>query len=83
MYPAERRLTGRVVAVRGTVVEAHFDDGVPPLDAALECGWDHDRAMTAVVHSHVGDSKATRSSIFGKWSNVRFGGISSISLSSA
>ena len=56
MYPADRKLTGRVVAVRGTVVDAHFDDGLPPLDAALECGWDHDSAITAVVHSHVGDS---------------------------
>ena len=56
MYPAEHKLTGRVVAVRGTVVDAHFDDGLPPLDAALVCGGDHDRAITAVVHSHVGDS---------------------------
>jgi F-type H+/Na+-transporting ATPase subunit beta len=56
MSLADRQVMGRVVAVRGTVVDAHFDDGLPPLDAALECGWDHDRAITAVVHSHVGDS---------------------------
>jgi F-type H+-transporting ATPase subunit beta len=41
--------------VCGTVVDAHFDDGLPLLDAALACGWDDDSAITAVIHSHVGD----------------------------
>lgn len=49
-----RRLTGRVVAVRGTVIDVLFDDGVPPLEAALECRLNHEGAITAVVHSHLG-----------------------------
>ena len=56
MSPGHRKLTGRVVAVRGTVVDAHFDDGVPPLDAVLACGWNHDGSIMAVVQSHVGDA---------------------------
>lgn len=50
------RLTGRVTAVRGTVLDVQFEDGLPPLDAALICQLDHERTITAVVHSHLGGS---------------------------
>lgn len=56
MPQATRRLTGQVVAVRGTVIDVLFDDGVPPLDAALECRLNHEGLITAVVHSHLGGS---------------------------
>lgn len=49
-------LRGRVTAVRGTVVDAWFDERLPPIDAALNCQLDHDGAVTAVVHSHLGSS---------------------------
>ena len=51
-----RRMTGRVVAVRGTVIDVLFDDGVPPVDAALECRLNDTGLITAVVHSHLGGS---------------------------
>jgi F-type H+/Na+-transporting ATPase subunit beta len=54
--PKGRRLTGRVAAVRGTVIDVQFDDGLPPLDAALTCNPDHKQLITAVVHSHLGGS---------------------------
>jgi F-type H+-transporting ATPase subunit beta len=38
------------------VVDAWFENNLPPLDAALECELDGDRAVTAVVHSHLGRS---------------------------
>ena len=49
MHPDHRKLMGRVVAVRGTVVDVHFDGGVPPLDAVFACGLDHDGSLTATV----------------------------------
>ncbi|MEW6221203.1 MAG: F0F1 ATP synthase subunit beta [Thermodesulfobacteriota bacterium] len=48
------RFCGQVVAVRGTVVDVRFPDGLPPLDAALHCELDGDGVITAVVHSHLG-----------------------------
>ena len=56
MSLAHRKLMGRVIAVRGTVVDAQFDDALPPLDTVLECGWEHDGSIMAVVQSHVGDA---------------------------
>ncbi|MEQ9410311.1 MAG: F0F1 ATP synthase subunit beta [Fuerstiella sp.] len=47
---------GQVTAVRGTVVDAWFENGLPPIDAALHCELDDDDAVTAVVHSHLGSS---------------------------
>jgi F-type H+-transporting ATPase subunit beta len=49
------RLYGRVTAVRGTVIDAWFENGLPPIDAALECALDG-TPVTAVVHSHLGKS---------------------------
>ncbi len=49
-------LRGHVTAVRGTVVDVWFENGVPPIDAALECELDHAGTVTAVVHAHLGNS---------------------------
>ena len=49
-------MCGRVTAVRGTVVDVWFEDGLPPLGAALDCNIDDDGTVTAVVQSHLGKS---------------------------
>ena len=49
-------MQGRITAVRGTVVDAWFEEGLPPIDAALYCELEGDDAVTAVVHSHLGNS---------------------------
>jgi F-type H+/Na+-transporting ATPase subunit beta len=48
--------TGRVLGVRGTVIEVEFADDLPPLGAALHCQLDERQWITAVVHSHLGRS---------------------------
>jgi F-type H+-transporting ATPase subunit beta len=45
--------TGRVVGVRGTVIEVEFETDLPPLGAALHCQLDAHQWITAVVHSHL------------------------------
>ncbi|WNG23200.1 F0F1 ATP synthase subunit beta [Cystobacter fuscus] len=45
---------GRVIAVRGTVVDVRFDAQVPPLEAALHCEVEDTRRVTAIIHSHLG-----------------------------
>jgi hypothetical protein len=47
---------GRVIGVRGTVVEVEFGDDIPPLGVVLYCQHDGDRQITAVVHSHLNRS---------------------------
>ncbi|KAA5546245.1 F0F1 ATP synthase subunit beta [Roseiconus nitratireducens] len=49
-------IKGRVTAVRGTVVDAVFDGDLPRIDAALSCELDGKPPVTAVVHSHLGQS---------------------------
>jgi F-type H+-transporting ATPase subunit beta len=49
-------MRGKITAVRGTVVDVWFEDGLPPIDAALDCELDHDGSVTAVVHAHLGSS---------------------------
>ena len=54
---ATRRLaTGRVTAVRGTVLDAHFDSGAPAIGMCLHCISPADGEITAFVHSHLGRS---------------------------
>lgn len=53
---AGQPVAGRVVGVRGTVVEVEFEAGLPPLGAALHCQLDSGQRITAVVHSHLGRS---------------------------
>ncbi len=52
----EHAMCGQVTAVRGTVVDACFAGGLPPMDAALLCDLGGDKTVTAVVHSHLGNS---------------------------
>jgi len=49
---------GRVIAVRGTVLDVHFDSRVPPIAAGLRCRLGDDEWVSAVVHSHLGGSVA-------------------------
>jgi F-type H+-transporting ATPase subunit beta len=49
-------LTGRVTAVRGTVVDVSFPGGTPALGARLECVSPSDGTITAFVHSHLGQA---------------------------
>jgi F-type H+/Na+-transporting ATPase subunit beta len=45
---------GRIIAVRGTVVDVRFEAQVPPLEAALHCEVEEARRVTAIIHSHLG-----------------------------
>jgi len=54
---APRSLRGRVVAVRGTVLEIDLDGASPQLAAALRCRVAGDRWITAVVHAHIGGNR--------------------------
>ena len=58
--PSDMQMYGHVTAVRGTVVDAWFAGGLPPIDAALECELDGEETITAVVHSHLGNSSVRR-----------------------
>ncbi len=49
-------MQGKITAVRGTVLDAWFSNGVPPIDAAMDCEMGNGRSITAVVHSHLGSS---------------------------
>ena len=55
----ERSLQGRVVAVRGTVLEIDIAGPHPRLSTALRCRLSGDRWVTAVVHAHVGGWRVT------------------------
>jgi F-type H+-transporting ATPase subunit beta len=49
-------MCGSVTAVRGTVIDVWFGDGLPQIDAALQCEVEGGEAVTAVVHAHLGNS---------------------------
>lgn len=49
---------GRIVAVHGTVVDIHFDGGVPPVGAAVSCRLNGRLRVDALVHAHVSASLA-------------------------
>jgi F-type H+-transporting ATPase subunit beta len=49
-------MQGRVVAVRGTVIDVLFPELMPGLGTTLHCALDHQGTLTAVVHSHLGGS---------------------------
>ena len=53
---SENSMRGRITSVRGTVLDAWFAGELPPIDAALVCEMDGHRSVTAVVHSHLGNS---------------------------
>ncbi|MBB6254241.1 F0F1 ATP synthase subunit beta [Nitrospirillum iridis] len=47
---------GKVVAVRGAVVDVAFPEAhLPPLNTALTVAWDRPEALTLEVHSHLDD----------------------------
>ncbi len=54
--PCRQQMCGSVTAVRGTVIDVRFAEGLPELDAALQCEIAGDGLVTAVVHSHLGGS---------------------------
>jgi F-type H+-transporting ATPase subunit beta len=47
-------LGGRVVAVRGTVLDVEIDGGTPPIGTALTCRLSPGSSLTAVVQAHLG-----------------------------
>ncbi len=53
---ATETIRGTVSAVRGTIVDVRFTSGLPPIDAALECEFAGDEMISAIVHSHLGNS---------------------------
>jgi F-type H+-transporting ATPase subunit beta len=48
---------GRVVAVRGTVLDVDMDGAVPSLGSALECRLGETGSVTAVVQAHLGGGR--------------------------
>lgn len=54
--PKTTTLRGIVTAVRGTVIDVRFEDSLPSIDAAMNCSIDDGQSITAVVHSHLGES---------------------------
>ena len=48
--------TGVVTAVRGTVLNAHFESGAPGIGMRLMCSSPADGEISAFVHSHLGQS---------------------------
>lgn len=51
---SEKRFIGKVTAVRGTVLDVWFEDGLPALDAALKVELEGEDPVMAVVHAHLG-----------------------------
>lgn len=48
---------GKVLSVRGAVVDIHFDDAaLPPINSAITVAWDRPEILTLEVHSHVDPS---------------------------
>jgi F-type H+/Na+-transporting ATPase subunit beta len=45
--------SGRVSAVRGTVVDLIFDERLPPISAAVRCALSPSRTLTTFVQSQV------------------------------
>lgn len=56
MKTGTRERTGRVTAVRGTVIDVYFPGGAPPLGARIECSSPADGKVVAIVHAHLGHS---------------------------
>lgn len=56
---------GRVVAVRGTVLEVELDGATPPIFTALECVPEDAASIVAVVQSHLGAGRVRAIAIDG------------------
>ncbi|MDX1804153.1 MAG: F0F1 ATP synthase subunit beta [Alcanivorax sp.] len=50
-------LQGRVMAVRGTVLDVEMDGPLPAVSSALECQLAPDHHLLAVVHAHAGGNR--------------------------
>ncbi|MBD3672320.1 MAG: F0F1 ATP synthase subunit beta [Planctomycetaceae bacterium] len=48
-----QKYMGEVVSIRGTVLDARFPGGVPPLEAELKCQLSDEQWVSCVVHSHL------------------------------
>lgn len=55
--------TGRITAVRGTVLELQFDAEPPPISAAIHCSMDGESPVIAVTHAHLGGGRVQAVSI--------------------
>ncbi len=64
--------TGTVVGVWGSVVDVEFDDGLPPIDNALEVQWDGPLRLVVEVHRHL-DAHTVRAVALGPASGLRRG----------
>lgn len=53
---AARSTMGLVTAVRGTVLDAHFDAGAPEIGSRLQCNSPDGGETVAFVHAHLGQS---------------------------
>jgi len=51
-----RNYVGKVISIRGTVVDGVFPGGVPPLDAELKCQLNDSEWVSCVIHSHLNTS---------------------------
>ncbi|MCA9028752.1 MAG: F0F1 ATP synthase subunit beta [Planctomycetaceae bacterium] len=49
-------IKGQITAVRGTVIDAWFENEMPSIDAALTCELHDEESTMAVVQSHLGNS---------------------------
>ena len=66
-------LTGHVLAVRGSVIDARFASGaLPPIDTALEIAWDGPHRLVAEVQQHV-DAATVRAVALHATSGLRRG----------
>jgi F-type H+-transporting ATPase subunit beta len=62
---ASRAARGRVIAVRGTVLEIEIEGAMPPIFTALECGPDDASSVVAVVQAHLGPGRVRAIAIDG------------------
>src|SRR5579864_4779757 len=69
-----RPVQGRVSAVRGTVVDVVFDEGLPTLSAAVRCELEPTRWITAVVQAQL-DRSTVRTSALDPTRGLRRGSV--------
>ncbi len=51
-------IVGVVIAVRGTVLDVHFDTQIPAIGTGIQCQSPSGSMVTAYVHSHLGSNTA-------------------------
>lgn len=55
MTPEAKDFEGKVIGVRGTVVDVKFNQETPPIGSRVNLVADHESDLATVIHSHVGD----------------------------